>query len=102
MNNEFFAVVKHGVYLQGVWFYESLALAEDSLVELVNSDDDDYHDWSIVSLKNSPDVTMGQVLYSLTKPTDNTYKKWDNRVVGGNRLRYPPLLKSDLFKHKTK
>lgn len=69
---DMYTVVKSGVYLQDVWLCIDLEEAVKIFSEQINNDDDSYHDWEIVRIKQGESLTNGEILLSQSKPTDSS------------------------------
>ena len=63
-----YAVLKIGVFLQKVYFAKTLIRGKDLLVDMVNDDRDDYHEWCLVKVEDECEIDDCPVLYSLKKP----------------------------------
>lgn len=77
-----YALLKSGVYLQDIYFVNDLTTGKELLVEKVNEDRDDYHTWDLTKVVEAVSVDEWKVLYSLSKPVNNEFPKYDNGIVG--------------------
>lgn len=95
-----YLVTKEGVYLHEVYCFQDLLKAEECLVDKVNEDHDDYHEWSIIAAEEGVEISLGEVLYSLKKPVDGDTDRYDRGVLSCNPVRYKGITLEDISQHK--
>lgn len=91
-----YAILKYGVYLHDVYFVKDLDKAKEFLVDNVNDDRDEYHTWALVEVEEGKDIIDCRELFSLKKPINDEYPKYDNDVVGINPKHYHLVEVGDL------
>ena len=96
-----YAIVKSGVYLQDIYFVKGLDKAKKLLVDKVNADRDEYHVWDLALVSEYLSIDNWPVLYSLKKPVNDNYLKYDREVVGINPKHYYTVLVQDLVLMET-
>ncbi len=77
-----YAIIKSGVYIQGVYLVDSLLAGKAMLVNKVNEDSDNYHRWGLVEVIGSEDIADAPVLYTICKPVRKGELYWKE---GGGR-----------------
>ncbi len=82
--------------LHDVYFVRDLNKAKKLLVDKVNTDDDDYHTWTLVEVIEGEDLLDCKTLYSIVRPVNDAYPKWDKSVVGINPKHYHSVEVGDL------
>lgn len=95
-----YLVTKEGVYLHEVYCFQDLLKAEECLVDKVNEDHDDYHEWSIVAAEEGVEVSSGKVLYFLTKPVDGSVVEYDRSISSCNPVRYKAITLEDISQYR--
>ncbi|QXN60147.1 hypothetical protein KUA24_80 [Vibrio phage HNL01] len=73
-----YAIIKQGVYIQGVWFRPTLEEATELQTLLIEQDEDSYHEWKVCKVTDDG-VEDWKVLSSLRKQSKGCYLKlWRN------------------------
>lgn len=96
-----YAILKYGVYLHDVYFVKDLDKGKNLLVEKVNQDKDEYHEWVMVEVEEGCELGDCTELYSIRKKVNPEYPKYDKDVVGINPKHYYEAKVEDLVVKET-